>query len=88
MPHASASAESLLLWFVGVVGPSHEQTDKRASFNVADEISMLNDPMNDVELSDDEHVNMESCEDLVTCDEIIHHFDDSSPHPPHSYHIM
>ena len=54
MSHASVSTESLLLRFVGVVGPSHEQTGKRASFNVADEIGMLNDPINDEELSDDE----------------------------------
>ena len=49
---------------------------KRALFNVDAVISMLDDPMNDEELSDDEFggylscEEMESCEDLVPCEEI------------------
>ena len=49
---------------------------KRALFNVDAVISMLDDPMNDEELSNDEFggylscKEMESCEDLVPCEEI------------------
>ena len=55
-----ASAPSLLVQFVG---PWNEQMAKQVSFNIADEISMPNDFVNDEELSDNEFCGYIPCED-------------------------
>ena len=61
LPLTSASTQSQLLQFIG---PRNEQVAKQASFNVHAVISMLDDPMNDEELSDDEFGGYLSCEEM------------------------